>query len=109
MGILDLELRRTGIRREDLYDLAVQCLIETICLSRVGYLIKSSAEQSEFAIYLNPALHSRSYDFDIWDSETTRPPFYNDSNCSGPLPSFHKEAVITKAHPVPTTTNRIAR
>ena len=40
-------------------------LVDTLLLSRVDYLIKSNSAVSEFAIYYNPKLVNRSYDFSL--------------------------------------------
>eukprot|EP00966_Prymnesium_polylepis_P196905 4562889-Prymnesium_polylepis.1 len=43
----------------------LEVLLDTLLLSRCDYLIKTASSVSEFAIYFNPALANRSYDFSL--------------------------------------------
>ena len=40
-------------------------LVDTLLLSRADYLLKSNSAVGEFAIYYNPQLVNRSYDFSL--------------------------------------------
>ena len=53
---------------------AAQVLLDTLLLSKCDFLIKTASSVSEFAIYYNPALANRSYDFSLKGQ---------------PLPTFH--------------------
>ena len=49
-------------------------LLDTLLLSKCDYLIKTASSVSEFAIYFNPALSNRSYDFSLKGQPL--PPWY---------------------------------
>ena len=90
------------IAEVDPYVLGVQNLVDTLLLSKVAYLVKHASEHAEFALYINPALHDNSYDFDIWDADTIRPKWWDDSAVPQPLPSFFDTWTKTLGNPVPT-------
>ena len=45
----------------------VEVLLDTLLLSKCDFLLKSASAVSEFALYFNPHLINRSYDFGLED------------------------------------------
>ena len=66
----------TSTSTSEAFKKGCQVLVDSICLSKASFLVKSASAVSEFAIYWNLDLMQNSYDFDLWDSP--KPAWFDD-------------------------------
>ena len=66
----------TSTSTSEAFKKGCQVLVDSICLSKASFLVKSASAVSEFAIYWNMDLMQNSYDFDLWDSP--KPAWFDD-------------------------------